>query len=205
MPCNVCKYNQVKDLDRGLLTGVSHQSLSKTYGFSTEAIQLHHKHLKQKMAQTEKRFHDYVHQGLFLKLNLVMEMVLHVVRGAKAGEDFKLFLQASREFTRIISLMHKMQVRLDPELIYCLMATPQWDLQDNLLPAAFEALDKTRQSLKLNLYAHCPEPEPEPDLEKAPPPNLETQNVTRETTVLQMVSQTPGKIPSEIKKLPTGT
>ena len=35
MPCNVCKHNQIKDIDRALLTGVSLNSLSKTYGFST--------------------------------------------------------------------------------------------------------------------------------------------------------------------------
>ena len=67
---------------------------------------------------------------------------MSVVRGAKAGGDFKLFLQASREFTRIIGLMHKMDVKLDPEMIYCLMASPQWDLQDNLLPHAFQALSR---------------------------------------------------------------
>ncbi len=101
-------------------------------------------------------------QGLFCKLNIVMELVLSVVRGAKAGGDFKLFLQASREFTRIISLMNKMEVPLEPEMIYCLMASPQWDLQDNLLPNAFQALSETRQTLKVNLFAACPEPEPEP-------------------------------------------
>ena len=113
------------------------------------------------MAQAQTRFHDSLRQGLFCKLNLVMEMVLGVVRGARAGEDFKLFLQASREFTRIIGLMHKMAVPLDQELLYCLMSSAQWDLQDNLLPDAFQALSATRQSLKVNLFAPCPEPEPE--------------------------------------------
>jgi hypothetical protein len=78
--------------------------------------------------------------------------------------------------------MHKMNVRLDPEFIYCLMATPQWDLQEEgLLPAAFQALAKTRQTLKVNLYAHCPEPAPESDTDKAPSPTLETRNSALET------------------------
>ena len=174
MPCNVCKHNQIKDIDRALLTGVSLNSLSKTYGFSTEALQLHHKHLDKKMAQTHQRFHDGLHQGLLCKLNTVMELVLGVVRGARAGEDFKLFLQATREFTRIISLMHKMAVQLEPEMIYCLMASPQWDLQDSLLPNAFQALAGTRQTLKVNLFAPCPEPEPEPAQDKAPSATLGT-------------------------------
>jgi hypothetical protein len=71
-------------------------------------------------------------------------------------------LQASREFTRIVSLMFKMNVRLDPEFIYCLMATPQWDLQeDTLLPYAFPALSQTRTTLKQQFFFNpCPEPEP---------------------------------------------
>ena len=43
------------------------------------------------------------------------------------------------------------------------MSSAQWDLQDNLLPDAFQALSATRQSLKVNLFAPCPEPEPEID------------------------------------------
>ena len=160
--CIVCKHNQIKDIDRALLTGATLTSLSQTYGFSPSALHRHQEHLTQKMARAQKRFHDGLRQGLFCKLNIVMELVLSVVRGARAGEDFKLFLQASREFTRIISLMNKMEVHLEPEMIYCLMASPQWDLQDNLLPNAFQALTETRQTLKVNLFATCPEPEPEP-------------------------------------------
>ena len=122
--------------------------------------------------------------GLFGKLHTVMEMVLYVVRGAKNGEDFKLFLQASREFTRIISLMHKMaaQLNLDPEFIYHLMASPQWDLQeDSLLPHAIQAMSDTRHTLKVNLFAPCPEPEPEPAPEPALSSPRETQNSKLET------------------------
>ena len=110
------------------------------------------------MARAKKRFHDGLHQGLFCKLNIVLEMVLGVVRGAKAGEDFKLFLQASREVTSLISLMIKMDVQLEPEMIYCLMASPQWDLQDSLLPNSFQTLSQTRQTLKVNLFAPARNP-----------------------------------------------
>jgi hypothetical protein len=160
--CIVCKHNQIKDIDRALLTGASLASLHTRYSFSIPDLQYHQKHLQNKMAAAMDRFHHSLRQGLFCKLNIVMELVLSVVRGARAGEDFKLFLQASREFTRIISLMNKMEVHLEPEIIYCLMASPQWDLQDNLLPNAFQALTETRQTLKVNLFAACPEPEPEP-------------------------------------------
>ena len=179
--CLICKYNQVKTIDRALLTGVSLTSLNKQYGFSLPDLQYHQKHLRQKMAQAQTRFHDNLRQGLFCKLNLVMEMVLGVVRGARAGEDFKLFLQASREFTRIIGLMPKMAVPLDQELLYCLMSSAQWDLQDNLLPDAFQALAATRQSLKVNLFAPCPEPEPEIIPALAQSSLLETKNLELET------------------------
>ncbi len=179
--CTVCKYNQIKDIDRALLTGATLTSLSQKYGFSTSALQRHQDHLMKKMAQAQLGFHDGLRQGLFCKLNLVMEMVLGVVRGAKAGEDFKLFLQASREVTRIISLMIKMDVQLGPEMIYCLMSSPQWDLQDSLLPNAFQTLSDTRQTLKVNLFASCPEPEPEPDPVQARLSTPETQNSAPET------------------------
>jgi hypothetical protein len=181
MPCNVCQHNQVKDIDRALLSGVTLTSLSQTYGFSTQALRCHQEQLRQKMALADKRFHDGLRQGLYLKLNLVMEMVLGVVRGARAGEDFKLFLQASREFTRIVNLMLKMDVHLEPELIYCLMASPQWDLQDSLLPNSFQALAQTRQTLKVNLYAPCPEPALETTPETVVGSPLETQNLKPDT------------------------
>ena len=174
--CIVCKHNQIKDIDRALLTGASLISLSKKYGFTTAHLDRHHQHLVHKMAQAQKRFHDGLRQGLFCKLNIVMEMVLGVVRGARAGEDFKLFLQASRELTRLISLMIKMDVHLEPEMIYCLMASPQWDLQDSLLPNSFQALSQTRQTLAVNLFAPCPDPAPESELDKAPPAALGTRN-----------------------------
>jgi hypothetical protein len=180
--CIVCKHNQVKDLDRALLTGASLTSLSKKYGFSTSDLDRHHQHLVHKMAQAQKRFHDGLHQGLFCKLNIVMEMVLGVVRGARAGEDFKLFLQASRELTRLISLMIKMDVHLEPEMIYCLMASPQWDLQDSLLPNSFQALSQTRQTLAVNLFAPCPDPEPETIPATAQCFPFETQNSKLETS-----------------------
>jgi hypothetical protein len=181
--CIVCNHNQVKDIDRALLTGASLASLSKTYGFSTLDLDRHHQHLMQKMVQAQKRFHDGLRQGLYCKLNIVMEMVLGVVRGAKAGGDFKLFLQASREFTRLISLMHKMAVHLEPEMIYCLMASPQWDLQDSLLPNSFQALSGTRQTLKVNLFAPCPDPEPETTPATAQSSHPENQNSKLETSV----------------------
>jgi hypothetical protein len=49
--CIVCKHNQVKDIDRALLTGASLTSLSKKYGFTTDYLDRHQKHLVHKTAQ----------------------------------------------------------------------------------------------------------------------------------------------------------
>ena len=203
MPCIVCKHNQIKDIDRALLTGAMLTSLSQKYGFTTSALHHHQEHLMQKMAQAQLEFHDGLRQGLFCKLNLVMEMVLGVVRGARAGEDFKLFLQASREFTRLINLMIKMDVHLGPEMIYCLMASPQWDLQDNLLPNAFQTLAATRQTLKVNLFAACPEPEPDPV--PTQPPTTETQNLAPETPDLIFSLATRNSKPETLSAKPGRT
>jgi len=169
--CRICNYNQVKDIDRALLSGVSAAALSRRYKFTASELQRHQDHLNQKMDLAAGRFHANLHQMLFCKLNIVMEMTLTVIRKTRHNEDPKLFFQAGREFTRIVNLMHKMADRLplDPEFIYCLMASPQWDEQeDALLPYAFPAMSETRQSLKLNLFAPCPEPDPEPVQEPAP-------------------------------------
>ncbi len=164
MPCKICNYNQVKDIDRALLSGVSPAALSRNYSFTESELEHHQKHLHKKMALAQQRFRAHLSQGLFCKLNIVMEMVSWTVRQAKQGEDYKLVLTASREFSRLVSLMDKMAAKLpfDPEFLYCLMASPEWDLQeDALLPHAFQALSKSRQTMKLNLYASCPEPEPQ--------------------------------------------
>jgi hypothetical protein len=164
MPCKICQYNQVKDLDRALLAGVTPESLSLKYPFSITELQRHHQHLQHKMALAQKRFQVNLHLGLFCKLNTVMEMTLGVVRAAGNSRDAKLLLQAGREFTRIVNLMDKMAAKLDfdPEFLYCLMASPQWDVQAGaLLPDAFQALADARQTLKVNLFEPCPDPEPQ--------------------------------------------
>jgi hypothetical protein len=164
--CQICNYNQVQDIDRALLAGTTPEALSKLYkSFSPAMLARHYEHLREKMALAQKRFHSHLHQGLFCRLNLVLEMVLQIIRRTKGSEDPKIFLQASREFTRIVTLMEKMAAkgRFDPEFIYCLLANYQWDLQeDALLPNAFPAMSQSRQTMKQNLFAPCPEPEPEP-------------------------------------------
>jgi hypothetical protein len=171
--CRICNYNQVKDLDRAFLAGVTPAELSRRYAFTVTELERRQGHLQQKMARAQKRFHELLNLGLYCKLNTVMEMALWVVRSARKSEDVKLFLQSSREVARIVGLMDKMAARLqvDPEFIYCLLANSQWDLQeDSHLPSAYQALSQTRQSLKRELFASCPESVPVslPEITTAP-------------------------------------
>ena len=118
----------------------------------------------EKIAVASKRFHAMLRQDLLSKLHTVMEMVLNLIRRTKTGDDPKLFLQATRAFSRILRLIDKRaaQFQLDPEFIYSLMASYQWEVQEpSLLPSAFQAVSETRRTLKSNLFSPCPEPEPE--------------------------------------------
>ena len=78
--CRICNYNQVKDIDRALLSGVSAAALSRRYKFTASELQRHQDHLNQKMSLAAGRFHAGLHQMLFCKLNIVMEMTLTVIR-----------------------------------------------------------------------------------------------------------------------------
>jgi hypothetical protein len=165
MSCPVCKYNMVRDIDRALLGGITPAALSRQYPFTPADLSRHQEHLQRKMHLASSRLQHNLQLMLFCKLNTVMEITLAVVHKTKAGEDPKVFLQAGREFTRIISLMDKMaaKLELDPEFIYHLMASHQWDLQEGaLLPQAFPAIFATRQTMKQHLFSTCPEPDAAP-------------------------------------------
>ncbi len=166
MPCTVCTHNQIKEIDRALLTGATLISLSQQYGLSKSALHRHKNHLLEKMRQAKERLLDSLELGRFLKLNSYLELSLHNARAASTEGNFRASNQATREGTRIIALMAKMDLPLDQELVYCLMSSPQWTLEDSLLPGAFQALADARQTMSLGLLAPCPEPEP-------PPPDLD--------------------------------
>ena len=159
MSCKICNYNQFKDIDRALLAGETPASLSKQYkNFSTSMLQRHQEHLNKKITLAQKRFHASLHQGLFCRLNTVMEMIFQVIRKTKNAEDPKIFFQATREFTRVTGLMEKMAAKMefDPEFVYCLMDSRQWNLQeDAMMPDAYQSLALTRQHMRQYLFAPC--------------------------------------------------
>jgi hypothetical protein len=181
MKCTVCNLNQTKEIDRALLTGVTLTSLSRKYGLSISALHRHKDHLHKKMHRAETRLQASLHQGFFFKLNTLLDLAMQTALTASADGNSRLFLQAGSLGSRIINQMTKMDVQLEPEMVYCLMASPKWNMTDSLLPGAFQALSDTRQTLATDLLAPCADPEPElvPDqaqtsLDEASFPDLET-------------------------------
>ncbi len=180
--CTICKYNQVKELDRALLAGASLASLHQKYGFSLAALQHHQQHLQQKIARAQKQLQEHLHQGLACKLNIVLELVLQAVRAASAEGNVKMLLQSSREVTRMIQLLLKMDLHLGEDLIYCLLTSNQWNMTDSLLAGSLQALSGNRQALALNLLAPCPEPAaaPAPPAEAVAEPPAAAPKIQRE-------------------------
>jgi hypothetical protein len=58
MPCTVCSHNQVKDIDRALLSGAKLVPLSQIYGLSKSAMHRHKTHLQEKIRQAKKRLQN---------------------------------------------------------------------------------------------------------------------------------------------------
>ena len=147
--------------------GITPAALSQQYPFTPAELSRHQEHLHRKMQLASRRLQHNLHLMLFCKLNTVMEMTLTVVHKTRSAEDPKVFLQAGREFTHIINLMDKMAAKLepDPEFIYHLMSSHQWDLQEGaMLPNAFPAIFAARQTMKQHLFSPCPDQADDPAL-----------------------------------------
>jgi len=155
--CIVCRHNQTKDIDRALLAGATLSSSAGSTASTPRPCNAIRSTCPEKWPRPKNASTTACTR--VCSANLILSWNWSSVSsGRQGGEDFKLFLQASREVTRLISLMHKMQVHLEPELIYCLMPLPV-DLQDSLLPMPSRPCppppDPGRQPLR-----SCPEPEP---------------------------------------------
>ena len=72
-----------------------------------------------------------------------------------------------REGTRILNFMTKLDVNLDQDTVYRLLASPQWTSQDSLLPTDPQFIADTHQTLADGLFFPCPEPPPDPRADDA--------------------------------------
>lgn len=158
--CLICRYNQKQDIDRALLSGATPASLHKKYSFSIPALQRHQKHLVEKVHRAQQRLRDHLRQNCLFKLNRVLEIAMHTARLASGAGDARTALQATREVTRIIALMTKLDFELDPEMVYCLLGSHGWVGYHGILPTESEAIPKIRASMGWDLFAPCPQPDP---------------------------------------------
>jgi hypothetical protein len=179
MKCTVCQHNQIKEIDRALLTGATLTSLNQKFGLSTSALHRHKDHLHKKMSRAEAGLEVSLRQGFFFKLNTILDQAMQTALTASTEGNSRLFLRAGSLASRLINQMHKLDFALEPEMIYCLLASPTWNMTDSLLPGAFQALSDTRQTLATDLLAPCADLDPEPasDLAQTSPDETEISDL----------------------------
>ena len=164
--CSVCHHPRRQDIDNALLAGgVTLAALSQNYGPSLSALWRHKKHLQEKMRQAEKRLEHNLRQGYLFKFNNFLEVATDTVKTAGADGNSRLVLQAVREGTRILNFMTKLDIKMDQDTAYRLLASPQWTTQSSLLPTDPQFIAATHQTLADSLFCPCPEPPPDLDAE----------------------------------------
>ncbi len=161
MKCTVCQHPQRHDIDRALLAGnATFAALSQQYRLSISALFRHKKLLKLKMAEARDRLQDNLHQGCLFQFNEFLEATRQFVRTAGADGNTRQALQAVCAGTRILNFITKLDVNLDQDTVYRIMASPQWATQDSLLPTDPRIITDTHQALAHDLFFRCPEPPP---------------------------------------------
>ena len=171
MKCTVCTHPQRQAIDHALLAGdATYEALSAQYGPSLSAIYRHKKHLQEKMRQAEKRLQNHLRQDTLFRFNEYLETTRQVVRTASADGDTRQTLRAVREGTRILNFITKLEVKFDGDLVYRIIASPQFTTQDSLLPTDPGIITSHRQTLAGALSSPCPEttplsPDPQADLD----------------------------------------
>ncbi len=158
MKCTVCNHSQRQDIDQALLGGnATYAALSQQYGLSVSALFRHKKLLKLKMAQVEKDLQRNLRQGCLFKFNDSLEQVRQLARTAGAEGNIRQALQAVRVGTRILNFITKLDVQLDQDTVYRVLASPQWAAQDSLLPTDSKIITDAHQALADDLFFPCQE------------------------------------------------
>ncbi len=158
MRCTVCNHSQRHDIDQALLAGnATYAALSQQYGLSVSALFRHKKLLKLKMARVEKDLASKLRQGTLFQFNDFLEQTRHLARTASADGNIRQALQAVRAGTRILNFITKLDVHLDQDTVYRVLASPQWATQDSLLPSDPQIITGSHQALADDLFYPCQE------------------------------------------------
>ncbi len=158
MSCTICQHPKRQAIDQALIAGsATRAALSQEYGLSTSALHRHKAHLQANVNRAKDQLQNNLYQSCFFWLSQALEMVMQTAQAAQAEGNFKVVLQAIRQGTRLITIILKQDFQLGPEVVYEILASPQWTTQASLLPDDPTIMSRSRQSLAGTLSSPCPE------------------------------------------------
>ncbi len=164
MKCTICHHPQRHAIDCDLLAeNDTFAALKQKYGPSVSALWRHKKHLKEKMRRAAARLENNLRVGCLFNLNTFLEEAKRSLQTARAEGNLGLALQATREGTRILNFITKLDVQFDQDMVYRLLASPEWFSQGSLLPTDPRFLADSHQALADDLFFPCPAPPPGAD------------------------------------------
>ena len=100
---------------------------------------------------------DNLSLGFFLKLNNFLDQIQNSAQTADAEGNAPVVLKAAGVGNRIITSLAKMELPLELDTVYRLLASPQWAAQDSLLPTDPKILTDSHQAIAAGLFFSCPE------------------------------------------------
>jgi hypothetical protein len=157
MSCTVCNHARRRDIDLALLDHTATLAqLSARYRLSQSALHRHKQHLLKKMARIENRFQNILREGSVFILNSLLHLIMPIAHKAGVEGNSRQVLQAARQGTAIIKLMHKLDFALDEDTVYRLLELPESADLDGLLPPDLKIYADSRQTLADSLFASCP-------------------------------------------------
>ena len=162
MKCTVCNHPQRHDIDLALLaTGNTLESLSRQYGPSKSSLFRHRKDLVAKLRQSRQDLENSQQQVSLLKLNGFLDHVQRGVEAAAAAGDIDRTFKGSYIGSRIIHQINQMDVPLELDTVYRLIASPGFVSQDSILPSSPQIITDLHQALVDHAFLPCPDPPPE--------------------------------------------
>ena len=162
--CTVCQHPNLHAIDQAILARKgTFEALSRQFGPSKSALWRHEKHLQEKISQAQRRLDDNLRLGLVFKLNHILDRIDQASAQAQAADNVDQVLKAGQVSNRIIRDLGKMAAPWDPDTVYRVLASPQWQAQDSLLPTEAAFLAAGHKNLAESLFRPCPEPPPDWD------------------------------------------
>jgi hypothetical protein len=159
--CTVCTHPDSQAIDQDLLAGNGTlETLSQKYGPSPSALHRHKQHLQEKISQARQHLENNLRLGYLFKLNQTLAEVEIASAKAQAADNVDQVFKGARVKNRLLRDLSKMATPWDSQTIHRLMASPQWQSQDCLLPTDPAFLARGHKILADALFHPCPDPPP---------------------------------------------